>query len=57
MGFEADSAGVQLAVKALDVGLQKRALDLDWQVADTQVKQLFVAETLPRESIAHGQAF
>jgi hypothetical protein len=55
--LEADRARVQLAVKPLDVGLQKRALDFDRQVADTQVEQLFVGETVPGESIAHGRTF
>ena len=54
MGFEANSARVELAVKAFDVGLQKRPLDFDGQVADAQVKQLFVAETM-RELTGPGQ--
>src|SRR5687767_13729453 len=53
MGFKADSAAVQLAVKPLDVGLQKRPLDFDWQVANAQLQQLFVTETVPGESITH----
>ena len=36
--------------------LQKRPLDLDGEVADAQVEQLFVAETMPGESVAHGEA-
>jgi hypothetical protein len=54
MGFEADSTGVQLAIEALDVGLEKRPLNLDGEVADAQVKQLLIAETMPGESVAHG---
>jgi len=37
------------------VRLQKRPLDLDGEVADAQVEQLFVAETMPGESVAHGE--
>jgi hypothetical protein len=54
MGFEANSTAVELAVEALYVRLQKRPLDFDGKVADAQVEQLFVAETMPGESIAHG---
>ena len=57
MGLEANSAGVELAVKAFYVGLQKRPLDFNGKVADAQVKQLFVAETMPGESVAHGERF
>ena len=56
MGFEANSTGVELAVEAFYVRLQKRPLDFDGKVADAQVKQLFVAETMPGESVAHGEA-
>src|SRR5262249_41687229 len=54
MRFETDSTGVQLAVKPLDVGLEKRPLDFDREVADAQVKQLLIAETMPGETVAHG---
>ena len=54
MGFEADSAGIELAVEPFYVGFEKRPLDFDGQVADAQVKQLFVTETMPGESVAHG---
>ncbi len=57
MGFKANSARIQLAIKPLDVRFEKRALDFDWQIADAQVKQLLVAETLPGESVAHGGTF
>ena len=36
------------------MGFEERPLDFDRQVADTQVKQLLVAETVPGESVAHG---
>jgi hypothetical protein len=36
------------------VGLEKRPLDFDGKVADAQVKQLLVTETMPGESITHG---
>jgi hypothetical protein len=56
MRFEANSPQVELVVEALDMRLQKRPLDLNGEVADAQVKQLFVAETMPGESVAHGEA-
>jgi hypothetical protein len=34
--------------------LEKRPLDFDGKVADAQVKQLLVTETMPGESITHG---
>jgi hypothetical protein len=37
MGFEADSTGIQLTVEPLDVRFEKRALDFDWQIANTQI--------------------
>jgi len=51
--LEADAAIVEFAVEALDVGLEKRTFDLDWEVANANVEQLFVAETLPGKSITH----
>jgi len=36
------------------MGFEKRPLDFDWQVADAQVKQLLIAETMPGESVGHG---
>src|ERR1041384_8119291 len=54
MRFEANSPGIELAVEALNVGFEKRTLDFNGQVADAQVKQLFVAEPMPGESVAHG---
>jgi hypothetical protein len=36
------------------MGLEKRPLDLDREVADAQVKQLLVTETMPGESVTHG---
>jgi hypothetical protein len=57
MGLEANPARIQLAIKPLDVRFEKRALDFDRQIADAQVKQLLVAETLPGESVAHGGPF
>ena len=56
MGFEADSAGVQLAVKPDDLGFDKRTLDFYGEIADAQVKQLLIAEAMPGESVAHGGA-
>ena len=53
MRLKANAACVQFAVKPLDLGFQERPLDFDRQVADTEVEQLFVAETLPGESVAH----
>ena len=55
MRFEANSTQVELVVETLDVRLQKRPLDLDGEVADAQVEQLFVAETMPGESVTHGE--
>jgi hypothetical protein len=55
--FEANPAGVEFAVEPLDVRFEKRAFDFDWQIADAQVKQLLVAQTLPGESVAHGATF
>ena len=55
MGFKANSAYVEFVVEALYVGLQKRPLDFDVEVSDAQVEQLFVAETMPGESVAHGE--
>src|SRR5437868_1198537 len=54
MGFEADSAGIELVVKAFYVRFEKRPLDFYRKVADAQIKQLLIAETMPRESVAHG---
>ena len=56
MGLEADSAGVQLTVKSFNLGFDKRTLDFYGEVADAQVKQLLIAETMPGESVAHGEA-
>ena len=56
MGFEADSAGVQLVVKPYNLPLDKRPLDFYGEVADAQVEQLLIAETMPGESVAHGGA-
>src|SRR6185369_4333550 len=56
MRFKANSPQVELVVEALDLRLQKRPLDLNGEVADAQVKQLFVAATMPGESVAHGEA-
>ena len=36
------------------MGFEERPFNFDRQVADTQVKQLLVAETVPGESVAHG---
>ncbi len=38
MRFKPNSTGIQLAVQPLDVGLEKRPLDLNGKVADAQVK-------------------
>jgi|ERR1700752_57267 len=55
MGFEANATRVELAVKPFYMEFQKRPLYFDGEVADAQVKQLFVAETMPGESVAHGE--
>jgi hypothetical protein len=36
------------------VGFEERPFDFDGQVADAKIKQLFVAQTMPGESVAHG---
>jgi hypothetical protein len=52
--FEADSAVIQLTIEPYYVGFEERPFNFDRQVADTQVKQLLVAETVPGESVAHS---
>ena len=54
MGFESDAARVELIVKAFDVRFEKRPFDFYWEIADAQIKQLLIAETMPGESVAHG---
>jgi hypothetical protein len=38
------------------VRFEKRALDLQIKVANTQIEQMLVAETVPGEAIAHAAA-
>ena len=35
--------------------LEKRPLDFYGEVTDAQIEQLLVAETMPGESVAHGE--
>jgi hypothetical protein len=38
VGFEANSAGIELAVEPFNMGFEKRAFDFYRQIADTQIE-------------------
>ena len=57
MRFEANASSIELAVKSFYMGFKKRPLDFDRQVADAQIKQLLVTQTMPGETVAHVRPF
>ena len=50
--FEANASSVEFPVEAFDVRLEKRVLDLDRQIANPQVEQLFVSKIVPWKPVA-----
>jgi hypothetical protein len=51
--FEPNAATVQFAIEAFDLGLKERTLDFDRQVADAEIEQLLIRQSVPGESVAH----
>jgi hypothetical protein len=52
--FESNASFIEFAVETLDVRLEKRSLNLERKVADPQVKQVFVRQTIPGKTVAHA---
>jgi hypothetical protein len=49
VGPEPNAALIELAVEPIDVALERRAVQIELQVAHAQPQQLFIAQARPRE--------
>ncbi len=54
MRLEANATTVQFTVETLDVGLEERTFDLNGEIADAEVQQLFIRQTMPGKPITHA---
>src|SRR6267378_5255050 len=56
VGLKSNAAIIQFAIETLDVRLEKRSLDLDGKIANTQLEQMLVRQAMPGKTVAHAVA-